>query len=253
MEVSGQLKAPAASPPGKAPRYSLDRRLWRTPKLVWMMWKREQPYPCWESNPGRPLRNPSLYWLGYPGSQSEFIGWNNEIVAYMAMNIPLSHSIPWLSLIYLHNSGSIACRVPWSVAYRHDVVSNVRFNTNPLVDYLTMLVSELTTERRMLLRRMNPSSWLFNDADCAETVYHQMVWWLMIVEQLGWMRIGRVNQNVRRNTTRSAKPYTTNHHMTWPGVEPDRRGGDPATNRLSNGTAKKEELERIRNEVVVAS
>jgi hypothetical protein len=27
MEVSGQLHAPAALPPGKAPRYSLDRRL----------------------------------------------------------------------------------------------------------------------------------------------------------------------------------------------------------------------------------
>jgi hypothetical protein len=36
---------------------------------------------------------------------------------------------------------------------------------------------------------------------------------------------------------RSATLSTTKSHMTWPGIEPCRRGGKPATNRLSYGTA----------------
>lgn len=83
------------------------------------------------------------------------------------MKIPLSPSFPWLSktnssvklcLIYLHNSGSFACGVPWSVGCRHEDVSNVRFNTNPLVDYLTT--------------RLQSVGWIFQ-AGCLTTLSAQ--------------------------------------------------------------------------------
>jgi hypothetical protein len=35
------------------------------------MKKRKFSYPCWESNPGRAVRSPSLYRLSYPGLQTE--------------------------------------------------------------------------------------------------------------------------------------------------------------------------------------
>jgi hypothetical protein len=47
VDVSGQLDAPAALPPEKEPRYSLDRKLGGD----------ENPFPCRESNPGRAARS----------------------------------------------------------------------------------------------------------------------------------------------------------------------------------------------------
>jgi hypothetical protein len=42
LEVSGQLHAPAALPPGKSPRYPFYRRLGgRTPEPIWTIWRSE--------------------------------------------------------------------------------------------------------------------------------------------------------------------------------------------------------------------
>jgi hypothetical protein len=60
------------------------------------------------------------------------------------------------------------------------------------------------------------------------------------------MRIGRGNRSTRRKPCPSATSSTTN--PTWPdlGSNPGRRGGKPATNRLSYGTALPRLLSRPR-------
>jgi len=56
MEVSGQLHAPAALPPGKSPHYSLDRWLGGLQNRSGRSGKKV-PYPRQKSNPGRPARS----------------------------------------------------------------------------------------------------------------------------------------------------------------------------------------------------
>jgi hypothetical protein len=62
MEVSGQLHAPSALPPGKQIRYALCKAGW-TAESVWTLWRSENPLdlPVIES------RNSPLYRLSYPG------------------------------------------------------------------------------------------------------------------------------------------------------------------------------------------
>jgi hypothetical protein len=70
LEVSGQLHAPAALPPGKKPQYPLDRWLGGPQSRSGNMekWK-FLPLPGPELRPpGRPARSHSLYRLRYPGS-----------------------------------------------------------------------------------------------------------------------------------------------------------------------------------------
>jgi hypothetical protein len=50
--------------------------------------------------------------------------------------------------------------------------------------------------------------------------------------EIGGMKIGRGNRSTRR------KPVTTNPTWLDPGLNPGRRGGKPATNRLSYGAAR---------------
>jgi hypothetical protein len=66
--VGGQLQAPAALLPEKAPTVPIGQETGRVPKSVWTLRRREKSYPCRESNPGCPARSPSLYGLSYSGS-----------------------------------------------------------------------------------------------------------------------------------------------------------------------------------------
>jgi hypothetical protein len=71
MEMSGQLHAPAALPPGKSPWNPLDRRLDGSQSRSGRgaEEKNSQPPPGIEpQNPDRPARSPALYRLSYPGS-----------------------------------------------------------------------------------------------------------------------------------------------------------------------------------------
>jgi hypothetical protein len=58
MEVSGQLHAPATLLPGKKPRHPLDRRLGGSQSRSGRGGEeKNSPFPCKESNPGRPARS----------------------------------------------------------------------------------------------------------------------------------------------------------------------------------------------------
>jgi hypothetical protein len=63
LEVSCQLHAPDALPPGKEPWYPLERRLGGPQSQSGRCGKDKNPCPYWESNPGNPARSPPLYWL----------------------------------------------------------------------------------------------------------------------------------------------------------------------------------------------
>jgi hypothetical protein len=58
MEMSGQLHAPAALPPGKEPpgTHLIGGAVLRA-GLVAVANNRKKNYPCWESNPDRPARS----------------------------------------------------------------------------------------------------------------------------------------------------------------------------------------------------
>jgi hypothetical protein len=69
--MSGKLHAPVALPPGKKPRYPLDRRLGGPQSRSGRGGeeKNSQPAPGIEPwNPDRPARSLALYWLSYHGS-----------------------------------------------------------------------------------------------------------------------------------------------------------------------------------------
>jgi hypothetical protein len=69
MGVSGKRQAPAALyPRGKDPRYPLDRR-WMGP-IAGLDAEARRKVLCLSrgSNPGRPVRSQTLYWLSYRGS-----------------------------------------------------------------------------------------------------------------------------------------------------------------------------------------
>jgi hypothetical protein len=71
MEANGRLHAPAALPPGKSPRYPLDRRLGghQSQPRRYGVEKNVSPLPGIEPGfLGRPARSPSLCGLRYPGS-----------------------------------------------------------------------------------------------------------------------------------------------------------------------------------------
>jgi hypothetical protein len=55
MEVSGQLHAPAASPPRKSPWYPLDRRPGGPQSRSGRSDKGKNPNTRWESNPRTPI------------------------------------------------------------------------------------------------------------------------------------------------------------------------------------------------------
>jgi len=59
MEVSGQLHAPAALPPGKNPRYSLKEETRSVSQPVWARIKEKKSLslPYQELNPGRPTQS----------------------------------------------------------------------------------------------------------------------------------------------------------------------------------------------------
>jgi hypothetical protein len=102
LEVSGQLHALAALPPGKrAPRYPLDGRL-RGPQIRFGR-RGENSWPYRDSNSdplGRPARSQSLYRLRYPGSYS-YINrkWNFLTCEYEARTISAaSWAVRFLSL-----------------------------------------------------------------------------------------------------------------------------------------------------------
>jgi hypothetical protein len=58
----------------KISRYPLDRRLGEGGRAgLDAVWKRNFSCLCRQSNPDRPTRSPSLYWLSYPGSLSSDI------------------------------------------------------------------------------------------------------------------------------------------------------------------------------------
>jgi hypothetical protein len=63
---------------------------------------------------------------------------------------------------------------------------------------------------------------MIGDGDCGE---------------IGGMKIGREDRSTRGKTCPSATLSTTNPTWLDPGLNPDRSGGKPATNRLSYGAA----------------
>jgi hypothetical protein len=67
MELSGQIHAPAALPPGKDPRYALDRRLGGTQNRSG---RGEEKYPQLLRGLEPPIIQPVArrYTLSYPGS-----------------------------------------------------------------------------------------------------------------------------------------------------------------------------------------
>jgi hypothetical protein len=68
MEVSGQLRSPAALPSGKEPPVSIGKEAGWAPEPVWM-WCRREKFPGIESRSSdRPSRSQSLYRLSYLGS-----------------------------------------------------------------------------------------------------------------------------------------------------------------------------------------
>jgi hypothetical protein len=50
QEVSGQLHAPAALPPGKEPPLSIGQKAGWAPEPVWTTWRRENSWPYRDSN-----------------------------------------------------------------------------------------------------------------------------------------------------------------------------------------------------------
>jgi hypothetical protein len=69
LEVSGQLDAPAALPPGKRPLYPVDRRL-GVPQNLYGLYREGKilSLPGLELRPlGSPARSQLLYRLSYPG------------------------------------------------------------------------------------------------------------------------------------------------------------------------------------------
>jgi hypothetical protein len=50
LEVSGQLYAPAASPPGEEPPVLIGQDIGWTSKLVWTTWRRENSWHYRDSN-----------------------------------------------------------------------------------------------------------------------------------------------------------------------------------------------------------
>jgi hypothetical protein len=51
MDVSGQLHAPAALPPGKVHPPPIGQEAGWAPEPVWTLWRREKSYTCQEWNP----------------------------------------------------------------------------------------------------------------------------------------------------------------------------------------------------------
>jgi hypothetical protein len=49
-EVSGQLHSPSAVPLGKEPLVPIGYEAGWTPELVWMTWRSENSFPCWDLN-----------------------------------------------------------------------------------------------------------------------------------------------------------------------------------------------------------
>jgi hypothetical protein len=68
LEVGGKIHVSNALPPGKEPRYGLDRRADGPQSRSGCCAEQNNFYPCQESNPSHPTRSPSLYRLSYPGS-----------------------------------------------------------------------------------------------------------------------------------------------------------------------------------------
>jgi hypothetical protein len=60
--------------------------------------------------------------------------------------------------------------------------------------------------------------------------------------EFGGIKIGRGNRSTRRKTCPSVTLSTTNPTWPDPGSNSGRRGGKPATNRLSYGAASKQGL-----------
>jgi hypothetical protein len=59
MEVSGQLHAPAALPPGKETLVPTGQEAGWAPEPFWTRWCRDKfPAPRWESNPRTPIVQP---------------------------------------------------------------------------------------------------------------------------------------------------------------------------------------------------
>jgi hypothetical protein len=62
MDVSGELHAMAALPPGKEPPIPIGLEARWTIEPLWKLWEREKKLCfCWESNMDRPVRSPSQY------------------------------------------------------------------------------------------------------------------------------------------------------------------------------------------------
>jgi hypothetical protein len=158
-EMSGKLlHAKAALSLEKRPGYPLDRRLGRAPELILMLLKREKSFPCWESNPGRPSRSPSLYWLSYPNCvciychvyerlQMGFglvIGFtellekvtrsNYSAIAKFTLYDSLQHTLSLLSLLYHHQLSP-------GNGFQHHTFPGLRVHafTGPTVSQLTKL------------------------------------------------------------------------------------------------------------------
>jgi hypothetical protein len=73
MEVSGQLHAPAAKPPGKNPSVPIGEEPVWAPKSILALWSRKNFLPLPGIETRRPSRSPSLYRLSYPGFKKNTI------------------------------------------------------------------------------------------------------------------------------------------------------------------------------------
>jgi hypothetical protein len=121
MEVSGQLHAPAALPPGKDPPVPNGQKAGWAPEPFWMLWRIGKSCPCWESNPGHPAHSLSLYQMSYPSSNYTHYTFMNSYFYYfiIMLNIyPNIRHIPNHSKVVQNTSVQASCHVAESHNYK---------------------------------------------------------------------------------------------------------------------------------------
>jgi hypothetical protein len=108
LEMSGELHAPAALPPGKEHPVHIGEEVGWTPEPVWTTWRRENSWPYKDSKSdllGRPARSQSLYRLHYPGSFTPCINKSNSDNSVCCLFLGKIKYVPIRSVTFLPASG----------------------------------------------------------------------------------------------------------------------------------------------------
>jgi hypothetical protein len=111
MEVSGQIHASAALPPGVEAPVFIEREAGWASEPVWTSRRREKTFSCWESYLGRPAGSPSLHRLSYPDSYNSKIVDKKEILLIASnTDIYCSSDKSWYSLPSIIHFRKFLCR-----------------------------------------------------------------------------------------------------------------------------------------------